>query len=98
LHLPVLFYNDWFVEFRLNEFSRISIADEARCSVKSSMGAGMTLSLEVNDIEAVRKTMVHRGVKPSEIRFHPWDARVFYVHDPEGYRIEIWQRPASDKK
>jgi hypothetical protein len=30
LKLPVISSNEWFVEFKLNEMSRVSVADEAR--------------------------------------------------------------------
>jgi len=91
LRLPVLFSTDWFVEFRLNAVSRLSIADEKRSSVKSCGGEGVTLALEVDDIETVWKRAESAGLKPTEIRKHPWDARVFHLFDPEGHRMEIWQ-------
>ncbi|MCF8036734.1 MAG: VOC family protein [Desulfobacteraceae bacterium] len=97
LSLPVNFSNDWFVEFRLTDGSRISIADETRASVKSCGGKGITLALEVEDIDSVRADMEKSGIGPTDIRDHPWGARVFYFYDPEGHRIEIWQaqRPSS---
>jgi len=91
LHLPVNFSTDWFVEFRLTTISRLSIADERRSSIKSSGGKGVTLALEVEDIEAVREYTEKAGLKPTAIRRHPWDARVFHLFDPERHRIEIWQ-------
>jgi len=94
LGLPVNFSNDWFVEFRLSEGARVSIADESRASIKSG-GAGLTLSLEVkeevNDIDSVRAD-IKSGVAPTEISDHPWGARVFYLYAPEGHRIEIRQK------
>ena len=97
LGLPVNFSNDWFVEFRLTDGSRISIADETRASVESCGGKGITLALEVEDIDSVRADMEKSGIEPTKIKDHPWGARVFYFHDPEGHRIEIWQdrRPSS---
>ena len=92
LGLPILFATDWFVEFRLSPNSRLSVADETRASVKSSGGAGITVSLEVDDIEAAWKLVAQRDLEPTAIRDHPWQARVFYLFDPEGHRIEIWQR------
>ncbi|MBS3808883.1 MAG: VOC family protein [Desulfobacterales bacterium] len=92
LGLPVNFSNDWFVEFRLTDSSRISIADQTRASVKSCGGKGFTLALEVEDIDSVRADMEKSGLVPTDIRDHPWGARVFYFHDPEGHRIEIWQQ------
>ncbi|MFW5931425.1 MAG: VOC family protein [Desulfosalsimonas sp.] len=92
LGLTVSFSNDWFVEFRLTDSSRISIADQTRASVKSCGGKGFTLALEVGEIEPVWTDMNDSGLAPTEIRDHPWGARVFYFYDPEGHRIEIWQK------
>lgn len=92
LRLPVNFSNDWFVEFNITATSRLSVANDDRTSVKSCEGNGVTLTLEVDDIDQIWEKMKHRGAMPTRIRRHPWDARVFYLHDPEGYRIEIWQR------
>lgn len=95
LGLPVLFENDWFVEFELNSVSRLSIADENRSSVKSSSGAGITLALEVADIETLWEQMRNAKLNPTAIIEHPWKATVFYFLDPEGHRIEIWQKRAD---
>ncbi|MCF8068068.1 MAG: VOC family protein [Desulfobacterales bacterium] len=91
LKLPVLFATEWFVEFGLNEMSRLSIADEKRSSVRSCGSKGITLAMEVNDIEAAREHAKEFGMKPTQLRKHPWDAWVFNIFDPEGHRIEIWQ-------
>lgn len=91
LKLPVSFSTQWFVEFALTDGARLSIADHRRTSVKSGRGKGITLSLEVTDIEALWKNADESGLKPSDIRHHPWDARIFYVFDPEGHRLEFWQ-------
>ena len=92
LGLSVTFAADWFVEFRLAPDSRLSVADEKRASIKSSGGSGMTMSLQVGDIGAAWEHAEKRGLKPTAIKQHPWHARVFYLLDPEGHRIEIWQR------
>ena len=94
LNLPVLFSTDWFVEFYLTTNSRLSIADEKRASVKSNRGKGITLSLEVEHIDVIWNQMKKEKLQPTAIIDHPWNARLFYVFDPEGHRIEIWQRPA----
>jgi predicted enzyme related to lactoylglutathione lyase len=91
LCLPVLFTTDWFVEFSLNAMSRLSIADEKQSSIKGCGGKGVTITLEVDDIEAAHDHAEQIGVKPTKLTKHPWDARVFHVFDPEGHRIEIWQ-------
>ena len=94
LHLPVNFSTDWFVEFRLNAMSRLSIADEKRASIISCEGKGITIALEVEDIDSVWESTRKIGLEPTVIRKHPWNARVFHLFDPEGHRIEIWQPEA----
>jgi len=91
LKLPVSFSTDWFVEFSLNTTSRLSIADEKRASVKTSNGKGITLSWEVESVDRSWEDAQKNGLTPTEIRKHPWDARAFYLFDPEGHRIEFWQ-------
>ncbi len=81
---------DWFVEFELNEKSRLSIADASRVSLEGCEGKGITLSFEVDDIAEVHGQLQESGLNPDPIRKHPWGARVIYIHDPEGNRIEFW--------
>lgn len=89
LGLTETFSNEWFVEFRLGGGASVSIADAGRTSISPVRGQGMTLSIEVPDLDATRRTLDHRGAEPSPtvIRF---GSRVFDVHDPEGHRIEFW--------
>ena len=68
LKLLVLSSNEWFVEFKLNEMSRISVANEARTSIKSSDGKGITISLQVADIELTRNELMEAGVTPTPIK------------------------------
>ena len=91
LRLPVLFSTDWFVEFGLTGTSRLSIADEKCASVKSCGNTGITITLQVKNIDTARKNAVKMGLKPTEVKRHPWNARVFYLSDPEGRRLEFWQ-------
>ena len=95
LELPVTFSSDWFVEFRSGDGAFISIADEKRSSVKTCRGQGVTITLEVDDIEAAHRAAGEIGLNPTDIRTHPWGARVFYLRDPEGHRLEIWRQEAS---
>ena len=91
LNLTVIFSTDWFVEFSLGTTSRLSIADEKRAGIKSCNGKGMTLSLEVENIDNTWDFLEKSGLKPTMIKKHPWNARVSYFFDPEGHRVEIWQ-------
>ncbi len=90
LGLPVSFRSSWFVEFALSETARVSVADAARTTVKSAAGKGITLSLQIKDIEAVWRFLRGAGIPSSPIKDHPMQAQVFYFRDPEGHRIEIW--------
>jgi len=88
--LPVLFSNEWFFEFELTETSRLSIANEKKATIKSSKGAGITLTFQVEDVHAARQFFLDKGLTPGSIKAHAWGARVFYLWDPEGNRIEVW--------
>ncbi len=86
---------DWFVEFHVNKGARLSIADESRASIKSAGGKGITISLQVQDINDAWRELRHRSLAPGTVTLHPWGARLFYLYDPEGNRIEIWQADVS---
>jgi uncharacterized glyoxalase superfamily protein PhnB len=77
------------VEFKLNTIARLSVADEARTTVKSSYGSGVTIGLQVEDVETTRSQLMEAGLRPTEIK-KVWGTKVFYIHDPEGNRIEFW--------
>jgi catechol 2,3-dioxygenase-like lactoylglutathione lyase family enzyme len=90
LGLPVTYTSDWFVEFRIAEGAYLSVADEARATIKSSGGAGLTVTLQVNDAQQAWQQLHNRGLAPDPVRQHAWGAHVFYFYDPEGHRLEIW--------
>ena len=92
LQLKVTTFLDWFVEFELTESARLSIADTARASIGSCAGQGLTLTMEVEDIESTHIFAEEAGLHPPAIRDHAWGARVFYIHDPEGNRLEFWSQ------
>ena len=90
LRLPITFVADWFVEFRLTETAYLSVADERRATIKSSGGAGLTLTLRVDDADEAWSKLHNQGLALEPVRDHAWGARVFYFFDPEGNRLEIW--------
>lgn len=91
LGLPVSAEKDWFIEFQLTETSFVSVADAARASIDSSTGRGITLTLQVDNVDAVHARLTEAGVAAGEVRAHPWGAIGFFCRDPEGYRLEFWQ-------
>jgi predicted enzyme related to lactoylglutathione lyase len=92
IKLPVLLKKAWFVEFQLTDNSCLSVADAARTSICSAGGDGITLSWQVENIDAVHDRMRSNGIDVSPFRV-TWGARAFYAFDPEGNRIEMWSRP-----
>ena len=83
-------HNDWFVEFDLHNDTHLSVADAAHTTVDPSHGAGLTLSWNVDDLDATCARLADRGVNvPAQIR--RWGALAVFVRDPEGNRIELWE-------
>lgn len=91
LGLDVLFVSDWFIEFSLNAHSCLSIADQNRSPMKGGSQKGITLTLQVKDIDTIWNEFEKTGLKPTPIKKHPWDAHTFFIYDPEEHRIEIWE-------
>ena len=87
---PISHQTDWFVEFEIAPSAYLSIADEKRATIKSVSGQGITLSWEVANVHDMYKVLVEQGINISPIR-NKWGASLFYLHDPEGHRIELWQ-------
>lgn len=90
LQLPITFSTDWFVEFQLTDTAHVSIADEKKTTIQCSNGTGITLTLQVDNIEETWQYLQNNGVAPGPLKQHAWGARVFYCFDPEGHRIEVW--------
>jgi catechol 2,3-dioxygenase-like lactoylglutathione lyase family enzyme len=87
--------DDWFMELVVNDGSHLSVADEAKCSVKATSGQGITLSFKVARLTEVHRQLEEQGVKPTPIKSHSWRAPYFFIHDPEGNRIELWNFTAD---
>jgi catechol 2,3-dioxygenase-like lactoylglutathione lyase family enzyme len=94
LKLLVISSTDWFVEFKLNESARLSVANEARATIKTGEGKGVTISLQVPDIEEIHAELVENGFSPTPVK-EIWGSRAIYVHDPEGNRLEFWSGRAK---
>jgi len=90
LDLPVSFQSDWLVEFQVADTACLSVADERRARVKSAAGAGVTVTLHVGDADAAHARLEAAGLEIGPVRTHPWGARLFRFHDPEGHRLEVW--------
>ncbi|MBZ0306050.1 MAG: VOC family protein [Anaerolineae bacterium] len=87
---PISHQTDWFIEFQITPDSYLSIADESRTTVKGVEGQGVTLSWQVNHLNETHAYLGEQQVAVTPIQ-HKWGAALFYLHDPEGHRIELWQ-------
>ncbi len=93
LELDISFQkDDWFIEFSVNGAAHLSIADAAKCTIAPGDGIGVTLSFFVQDLRAAQAQFTAQGIVTTEIKAKGWRAPYFYVHDPEGVRIEFWTR------
>ncbi len=90
LGLASSFQNDWFVEFTLDGSAHLSVADAARATIDPGAGTGLTLSWQVDDLDAEMARLTSRNVATTT-PIHRWGARCCFLHDPEGNRIELWQ-------
>lgn len=90
LGLPVTVSRSWFIEFKLNESSRLSIADATKTTMDSNEGKGITITFRVADIFTTHSYLTKLGVNPTSVKEHPWGAKVLYIYDPDGNRIEFW--------
>ena len=90
LKLGINFASDWFVEFQVSQTAFLSVADERRASIKSSAGAGITITLQVEEVETAWQYLNKQGIKAGPIKAHAWGGQVFYFYDPEGHRLEVW--------
>ena len=97
IQLPVLSSNDWFVEFKLNEMSRLSVADESRTSVKSGDGKGITISLQIADVMQMMDGLAKADIRSTPIK-EVWGSKAIYVRDPEGNRLEFWEGRAKAER
>jgi catechol 2,3-dioxygenase-like lactoylglutathione lyase family enzyme len=89
LNLPIVFANDWFVEFQLTDTSFLSIANAARATIADVQGQGMTLTWEVANVAAIKAELEKQGIVTTPLK-RKWNALVCYCLDPEGHRLEFW--------
>ena len=89
LKLMVNHEAEWLVEFQLIDNTFLSIANAASTSIKSSNGDGITLSFQVETVDAAHRQLHEIGIETGPIK-PIWGARAFYIFDPEGHRIELW--------
>jgi len=91
MKFEVVFANEWFVEFKVNEAASLSVVDERRSATGTSSGEGVMLSFRVDDVNSLRSEMELLELDPTPIAT-VWNSPVFSIFDPEGIRIEFWSQ------
>ena len=61
-----------------------------------SDGKGITISLQVANIQQTRAESREAGITPTLFQ-DVWGAKAIYVYDPEGNRLEFWSGMAKVK-
>ena len=89
LKLEVNHETEWLVEFQLMDNTFLSIANVAFTSIQSAKGFGITLSIQVENVDIAHRRLHEMRVETGPIKA-VWGARAFYTFDPEGHRIEFW--------
>ena len=90
LGFEITYQCDWLVEFRVTSSSYLSVANQARTTLSSAGGKGITVSFEIDNLEEAHRKFTENGLSPGAIQSRVLGADVFYLFDPEGTRIEFW--------
>ncbi|MEW6441737.1 MAG: VOC family protein [bacterium] len=90
LGLTVSFENPLFVELRAASEARIGLLDASRTRYPDVEPKGVLLSFRVADVDKAHAWLRTKAVRLSDVKEHPWGARLFELEDPDGRRIELW--------
>lgn len=91
LGLKINFVKDWFVEFMVTNDGYLSIADASKTNIFPEKCDCVTLSFQVNDVKNNHDYFKRLGMQASKIK-PVWNAKSFFIHDPERHRIEFWNK------
>jgi catechol 2,3-dioxygenase-like lactoylglutathione lyase family enzyme len=92
LGLPGQSLTEWLVEFEMSPDARLSVADETRTTIRSAGGTGITITIEVRDAHRARQCFETKGCNPGVLRVGKLGGDAFFMHDPEGTRLEFWSK------
>ena len=89
LGLTATHTTDWFVEVHLTGTAHLSLANAASATITAGHGAGLTLSWQINNLDAIHQSLSRAGIATTTPA-HRWNSTYIELHDPEGTRIELW--------
>jgi catechol 2,3-dioxygenase-like lactoylglutathione lyase family enzyme len=93
--------SDWVMYYRVMPGMTISVVQDGKGLLRATEDKPVILCLGVpdeGDIWQVYNRLKDAGVKllTSEVQLRKIEGRVFFCEDPEGYTVEIVQRPRKD--
>jgi catechol 2,3-dioxygenase-like lactoylglutathione lyase family enzyme len=95
LGLADAFVSDWYVSLAAGDDATVQLGIVARehDSVPAGFraaGAGMLVTIEVDDVDAVHARAVARGLPfHVPLRDEPWGQRHFITEDPDGVLVDV---------
>jgi predicted enzyme related to lactoylglutathione lyase len=90
LGLPLAIDQGWSKIYRIAEGAHVGLVDETRGAHRAAVTKPVQLCLRVGDVDGWHRWLVARGIEACEPRTsEELGIRVFVLHDPEGYQIEI---------
>jgi len=92
--------SDWVTLYRVTGDYAIGVVQDGRGYLRATEDKPVILCLGVpdeGDIWEIYRRLIDAGVKmhTTEVELREVEGRVFFCEDPEGYIIEIVQRPRS---
>ena len=92
--------SDWVTLYHVTDDYTIGVVQDGRGHLKAAEDKPVILCLGVpddGDIWMIYRRLKDAGVKmhTTEVELREGEGRVFFCEDPEGYTIEIVQRPRS---
>jgi predicted enzyme related to lactoylglutathione lyase len=92
--------SDWVIYYKIKEDITIGVVQDGRGYLRSTEDKPVILCLGVpddGDIWNIYDKLKDAGVKmhTNEVELRAVEGRVFFCEDPEGYVIEVVQRPKS---
>jgi len=92
--------SDWVTRYWVTDDYAIGVVQSGRGFLKAAEDKPVILCIGLNDgadIWAYYNQLKEAGVKmhTSEVELREVEGRIFFCEDPEGYTVEIVQRPRS---
>ena len=99
LGLRLEYESDWVTRYWVTDTYAIGAVQSGRGFLKAMDDKPVILCISLNqgeDIFALYEKLKDAGVKmhTSEVELRETEGRIFFCEDPEGYTVEITQRPS----